>query len=62
GIESNTPVAVLGPCARPSMEEEFLRIYPLKTIARLNGLDEDGTFVVVTGSITGYETCFTNDP
>ncbi|MCI17331.1 replication factor A protein, partial [Trifolium medium] len=45
----------------PSMEDEFLRTYPLKTIARLNGLDEDGTFVVA-GSIIGYETCFSNDP
>ncbi|GAU39036.1 hypothetical protein TSUD_59920 [Trifolium subterraneum] len=58
GIECSPVVPVLGPRVRPSMEDEFLRLYPKKTISQLLDLPEDGTFVVsaiVDGLVDGED-------
>jgi hypothetical protein len=41
-------VVVLGSRVRSYVEEDFLHIYPIKTIFELNGLVKDGTFVAFT--------------
>jgi hypothetical protein len=47
---------VLGGQSKPSLEEDFLCMYPKKTIAQLFDSDEDGLFVVsalVSGFVEG---------
>lgn len=58
GVQSSTSVAVLGGRSKPSLEEDFLRMYPKKTISQLHESDEDGLFVVsaiVSGFVEGEE-------
>lgn len=58
GVESSAPVPVLGPRIRPSFREDFLQLYPRKTISGLNELDDDGTFVVfatIEGLVEGED-------
>ncbi|MCH79355.1 replication factor A protein [Trifolium medium] len=46
GIEYDTTVPLIGGCAKPSLEEELLRLHPKKSLAELSSLCEDGVFVV----------------
>jgi hypothetical protein len=46
GVEPSAPVPVIGPRMRPSYEDDFLRMYPAKSILELNSTQEDGAFVV----------------
>ncbi|WJX24087.1 hypothetical protein P8452_13236 [Trifolium repens] len=46
GLETSQHVSILGPGAKPSFEEEFLRTYPVKTIVGLHEVVDDGTFIV----------------
>lgn len=45
-IESSEHVPLPGPRVRPSMEDDFLRLYPRKKVAELQDTSEDGLFVV----------------
>lgn len=45
-IESSEHVPLLGPMVRPSLEDDFLRLYPRKKVAELQDTSEDGLFVV----------------
>lgn len=53
GVESSTFVPIIGPRARPSMEEDFISLYPRKKIAELQATTEDGVFIVF-GVIDGF--------
>ncbi|XP_024628783.1 replication protein A 70 kDa DNA-binding subunit C [Medicago truncatula] len=58
GIQVPPTLTVLGGPSKPSMEEEFLRMYPKKTISQLFNSEEDGFFVVsaiVSGFVEGEE-------
>lgn len=58
GIDSSAPVPVLCPRERPSLEDEFLKMYPKKTLAELKVMAEDGLFIVsaiVEGMVEGEE-------
>lgn len=46
GIESSEHVPIIEHGGRPSVEDDFLRMYPKKTIGQLEGLVEDGIFIV----------------
>ncbi|GAU50770.1 hypothetical protein TSUD_410670 [Trifolium subterraneum] len=58
GIDVDNVVPVIGGHAKPSLEEEFLRMHPKKKIADLYELEEDGVFAVfgiVYGIVKGQE-------
>lgn len=58
GVESSAPVPALGPRIRPSFREDFLQLYPRKTISGLHELEDDGTFVVfatIEGLVEGED-------
>lgn len=58
GIESSCPVAVIQPRARISKEDDFLRLFPKKTVSGLKYGKEDGVFVVcasILGLVEGSE-------
>ncbi|GAU37511.1 hypothetical protein TSUD_275630 [Trifolium subterraneum] len=58
GIEIGGPVPMIGDRPKPSMEEEFLRMHPKKSVSELSGLCEDGVFVVcveVVGIVDGHD-------
>ncbi|KAK2399839.1 replication factor A protein [Trifolium repens] len=46
GIDSDSTVPLIGQPAKPSFEEEFLRMHARKTISELVKLKEDGVFAV----------------
>ncbi|WJX45167.1 hypothetical protein P8452_32067 [Trifolium repens] len=46
GIELDSNVSIIGGGAKPSMDEEFLRMHSRKTVAELKNLEEDGVFTV----------------
>ncbi|KAK2397210.1 replication protein A 70 kDa DNA-binding subunit E [Trifolium repens] len=52
GIELDSNVPVIGRGAKPSMDEEFLRMHSRKTITELKDLEEDGVFTVY-GVVSG---------
>ncbi|MCI09325.1 replication factor A protein, partial [Trifolium medium] len=58
GVDLDAPVPLIGGSAKPSLDEEFLRMYPKKKIGELVDLAEDGIFVVcgvVAGIVGGEE-------
>jgi hypothetical protein len=46
GIENESKVPLIGECAKPSLEEEFLCKHPKKTLDELINLSQSGIFVV----------------
>jgi hypothetical protein len=52
GIELDSNVSIIGGGAKPSMDEEFLRMHSRKTVAELKNLEEDGVFTVY-GVVSG---------
>jgi hypothetical protein len=46
GIENESKVPLIGECAKPSLEEEFLCMHPKKTLDELINLSQSGIFVV----------------
>ncbi|XP_045797524.1 replication protein A 70 kDa DNA-binding subunit-like [Trifolium pratense] len=46
GIMLDATVSVIGPRAKPAMDEEFLRMYPKKTVSELSEMEEEGVFAV----------------
>jgi hypothetical protein len=46
GIDVSSAVPLLGPRVRPSIQDDFLGIYPKKKLEQLESLYEEGTFVV----------------
>jgi uncharacterized ParB-like nuclease family protein len=57
-VEPSALVTIIGPRIRPSFEEDFLRMYPAKSISKLNSTNEDGTLVVsdvIDGLVDGQE-------
>jgi hypothetical protein len=58
GIDMESLIPVIGGRAKPTMEEEFLRMHPKKKVADLSGLEEEGMFVVygvVSGIVQGED-------
>jgi len=58
GIDSTAPVPLLCPRERPSLEDEFLRMYPKKSLDQMKVMAEDGLFIVsaiVEGMVEGEE-------
>ncbi|XP_045809726.1 uncharacterized protein LOC123904082 [Trifolium pratense] len=58
GIESDTIVPLIGERVKHPLDEEFLRMYPMKFIAELGKLFEDGMFVVcveVVGIVDAHD-------
>ncbi|PNX91992.1 replication factor-A carboxy-terminal domain protein [Trifolium pratense] len=58
GIEVETKVPVIGGSAKPSMDEDFLRMYPRKKVSELADMEEDGIFAVygvVTSIVEGED-------
>ena len=52
GVESSYPVAVLQARGKVSKEDDFLNLYPKRTIGDIKNFAEEGTFVVY-GTVTG---------
>ncbi|GAU27768.1 hypothetical protein TSUD_215790 [Trifolium subterraneum] len=58
GIDSGSSVTLIGDRGKPSLEEEFLRMHPKKTVSELVDVAEDGVFVVcaeVVGIVYGQD-------
>ncbi|MCH93705.1 replication factor-A carboxy-terminal domain protein, partial [Trifolium medium] len=58
GIAPTSFVSLLGSRGKPSLEDDFLGIYPKKSISQLNQMTEDGIFVVcaiVDGLVDGED-------
>ncbi|MCH94099.1 replication factor A protein, partial [Trifolium medium] len=58
GIEVETKVPVIGGSAKPSIDEEFLRMHPKKKVSELADMAEDGIFAVygvVTAIVEGED-------
>jgi hypothetical protein len=58
GVELDSSVPLLGQPAKPSFEEEFLRMHPRKTVGQLDSLEEGGASVIcaeVVGIVDGSD-------
>ncbi|WJX60744.1 hypothetical protein P8452_45916 [Trifolium repens] len=58
GIDVESVIPVIGGRAKPTMEEEFLRMHPKKKVADLTDLEEEGMFAVygvVSGIVQGED-------
>ncbi|KAK2362598.1 replication protein A 70 kDa DNA-binding subunit C [Trifolium repens] len=58
GVELDSSVPLLGQHAKPSFEEEFLRMHPIKSVGQLDSLEEGGVSVVcaeVVGIVDGSD-------
>lgn len=47
GIENESKVPLIGECAKPRLEEEFLCMHPKKTLDELINLSQSGSIFVV---------------
>jgi hypothetical protein len=58
GIDVESVIPVIGGRAKPTMEEEFLRMHPKTKVADLTDLEEEGMFAVygvVSGIVQGED-------
>jgi hypothetical protein len=58
GVELDSDVPLLGQPAKPSFEEEFLRMHPRNTVGQLDSLEKGGVSVVcaeVVGVVDGSD-------
>ncbi|XP_045814710.1 uncharacterized protein LOC123921661 [Trifolium pratense] len=46
GLATSSSVSIIGPRPRTSFEDDFLKLYPKKSIGQLESLSDEGTFVV----------------